>query len=261
MADNPAWKTILDVLPAELHAIVKPELEKWDKGVNARFQEIHGEYAPFKQFKEQGVTPQQIANGLDILGQINQNPKAFAEKLDEVYNLNLIGSAPPVNEDPDEDFNYGEDITKHPAFKQMSDMLQKVLDDQQNRSEREKEQEEASNFEAYLDSLESKYKEQGVIIDRTLVTAYMAQGLDGDAAVKAYQERLAQAFNSNNDAQDQVNNPPAGDQNDNPPAVMGSSGSPGSGIPDTSVTPGNWNREDTNKTVMEMLRLAAEQNQ
>ena len=48
---HPAWKSILDAVPAEYHDALKPTLQEWDTGVSKRFQKLHDEYEPLKRFE------------------------------------------------------------------------------------------------------------------------------------------------------------------------------------------------------------------
>lgn len=276
MNDNPNWKPLLDAVPNDLHPLIKPHLEAWDKGVQERFKQIHDQYDPYKQFVENKVDPRHIGQGLDILGQISDNPAAFVKKVDEVYNLSLIGpqvapeSAPQTGGDNEYDeFDFGDnvDITKHPAFKQIAAALESVQKQVETQTQTQQEQQELEDFEAYLDELNDKYKDQGGI-NRELVTAYMSQGLDGDTAVKAYQDQITAALAASQGLVDSVtdqNNPqgqgavPNGVAN--PPNVMGSQGTAGGGLPDTTVVPGKWTDTQTTAAVMEMLRTASEPNQ
>lgn len=270
MNDNPKWQPFLDKLPESLHPIIKPELEAWDKGVQQRIQEVHDQYKPYKAFVDNNIAPEIIDQGLDILAQVTDDPGAFVKRVDEVYKLNLFEQAVPPADPSDDGTPYGYsvedydgvDITQHPAFKQIAAALETVQTQVQTQAEKDKEAQEVAEFEQYLDTLNEKYKDQGGI-NRELVTAYMSNGLDGDAAVKAYQDQFTAMLAAQNDLVQQTNqnNNGQGQVTDNPPNVMGSSGTSGSGLPDTSLTPGTWNTNQTVDHVTEMLRLAAEQNQ
>lgn len=80
---NPAWAPILEVLPSSLHSVVRPELEKWDKGVNERFRKIHEEYEPLKSYKERGIAPDRIDSSLRLAELVDQDPVGFYNRLGE----------------------------------------------------------------------------------------------------------------------------------------------------------------------------------
>jgi len=265
--DNPNWNAFLEAIPPEFHPIVKPILADWDKGVQDKIQSLHKTYEPYKEFAERKVDPQVIGQALDIYSQVTQDPEAFIKKVDEVYELKVINppSSQAASTDSDDDYDLGDldmsgDITKHPAFQQITQALEALQGQVQSQTQKEQEEQEQRNFEQYLDKLDEQYKDQGGI-NKMLVTAYMSQGLDGDAAVAAYQkdltsvieqnQALTQQVNQNNGQQDQVA--------DNPPAVMGSSGTTGSGLPDRAEVPSKWTVDQTSDIVAEMLKAAAEQ--
>jgi len=265
--DNPNWKTFLDAIPPEFHPVVKPILADWDKGVQDKIQSLHQTYEPYKAFVDQKVNPEVIGQALDIYSQVTQDPAAFIKKVDEVYELKVISPQTPQAQSTDttDDYDLGDldmngDITKHPAFQQITQALEQLQGQVQSQTQKEQEEQEQRDFENYLNTLDEKYKEQGGI-NKMLVTAYMSQGLDGDAAVAAYQkdltsvieqnQALTQQVNQNNGQQDQVV--------DNPPAVMGSSGTAGSGLPDRAEVPSTWSVDQTSDIVAEMLKAAAEQ--
>jgi hypothetical protein len=70
---------LLGVLPSSLHSQVKPVLEKWDKGVQQRFEQVQSQYSPYKSFAEQQVSPNDIEVALGIAQQINADPAKFYE--------------------------------------------------------------------------------------------------------------------------------------------------------------------------------------
>lgn len=259
MNDNPNWKPILDVLPVELHPLVKPKLEEWDKGVTDKINSVRGEIpADYKPLLDAKIPFQRIDEALRIVQMINDDPAAFAKKVDETYELNLF-QPPPANESEIEDYD-GVDITQHPAFKQVLQQLENLNGTLTSQQQKDKEAQEQAEFEAYLNDLEESYKDKGPF-DRMLVTAYISQGMSGDDAVKAYQERLASAFAQQHDPNNQNNQQQEQVSNDTPPPVMGSNGTAGAGLPDTSVKPSEWNTTQTNAAVEEMLRQAAAANQ
>lgn len=82
---NPAWQGFLDVIPQELHPKVTPVLKDWDTKVNQRFEKVHSDYADFKPFKDNGVTRQQLEQGLNLLNAISVNPHEVYKAMREAY--------------------------------------------------------------------------------------------------------------------------------------------------------------------------------
>lgn len=81
VAGNPAWGEILDKTPSALHPMMTPVFEKWDKN----FQDVQTKYAPYKEFVEQGVTPETIQQSLQITRLLNENPRAVYDQMVETF--------------------------------------------------------------------------------------------------------------------------------------------------------------------------------
>lgn len=84
---NPRWDGFLKDIPTAYHPMFEKQLSEWDKGVNQRFQEIHQEYSPYKEFKEQQVDPELLRYGLQILDVLENNPQGLYTALQQ--NLGL----------------------------------------------------------------------------------------------------------------------------------------------------------------------------
>lgn len=271
MNDNPAWKPILDVLPESLHSIVKPALQEWDKGVQAKFQEIRNEYAelePYKEFVQHNIDPAYVQQSVILADQLQRDPQGVVSNMIETWKLDYVSkeeaaklgnSSSPSGDEGDlfeEDSNF--DITKHPQFKAMQDALDKVQQ-QTQQTQQEKEQEAAQKeFDDYLESLEQEYinpeREGGPLpFNRTFVTALMSQGLSGEDAVKQYHEALAIASSPGT----QQTQDSGSEQTPKPPVVMGGQGTVGSGSPDQAVNVTQLPRGELNSTVAQLLEAAA----
>jgi hypothetical protein len=72
---NPAWKGMLDQLPAEFHKVVQPHLEKWDQTYRAEQEK----YAAYRPYVDNGIQPDTINQALQFLQAVNQRPQ-------DVYN-------------------------------------------------------------------------------------------------------------------------------------------------------------------------------
>lgn len=76
---HPAWDKMLAELPEVLHSKVTPYLQEQDRN----FQQQLEKYTPFKEFVEQGVSPDAIASGLNLAYAIENNPNDVYESLQE----------------------------------------------------------------------------------------------------------------------------------------------------------------------------------
>jgi len=82
---NPAWNSVLEVIPKEFHSQVTPHLQEWDRGVSTRFQKIREEatkpYADYQQFVDNKISPQELESAYQIWQQINTNPRAIYDSM------------------------------------------------------------------------------------------------------------------------------------------------------------------------------------
>lgn len=74
---HPAWNEALSAVPQEYHDALKPHFQKWDQNV----QTVHQTYAPYRQFQQQGYTPDKISQALSVAQAIETNPQGFYEVL------------------------------------------------------------------------------------------------------------------------------------------------------------------------------------
>lgn len=265
-SDNPAWASILNVIPAEFHHLVKPHLQEWDKNVNQKFTEIHAQYEPYKGFQrlvENGIEPSYAENAVKLADQLQRDPKSVVQQVNDAWNLGYVPKdqvqSPAGNstgdQGDDDFFDPDDDIMKHPKVKALHDGLNQL----QSQYERDKQAEEMAasqaEWEEYFDDLEDYYKEQNLPFNRKFVIALVSQGVQPEDAVKEYHTLLAeQSVTPEAPAEQPSNN--------QPPPVMGSDGSVGSGLPDGSVDFGvAMRKNDLNASVEEMLRQAAESGQ
>lgn len=134
---NPAWDPILNLIPEQLHGQVIPHLSKTDKHV----QQLQQTYAPFKQFIDQGITPDVISQSLSLGQAIARDPQAVYDQMREQFNLSHAETIQTMNKianDEDEESQgletYGDEgdededdpIAQHPLFIQMQEQLAAV---------------------------------------------------------------------------------------------------------------------------------------
>lgn len=88
--DNPAWAEYLNDIPDAFQPKIREAFSRWDQGVNSRFQQkaqefqqLQERYAPYNEFIEQGIAPQQLSAAQYLLQAINTDPKGFYQQLGE----------------------------------------------------------------------------------------------------------------------------------------------------------------------------------
>ena len=256
---HPAWQPILDQVPEELHGLIRPELEKWDRGVQEKIQGLHSEYEPYRNFEQQGITPDQMNQALQFVSLFDQDPEGVIRQAIEHYGLNLGQGDSDDDDYDDDDYDDDEDDEDNEGSDRRYRQLQQRQDNiEEQLSRNQQEQLDAQADEAldeYLDELEEQYG----AYDEQYVLSLMAQGIPGDRAVQQFQE-LYSRFGSDMDegeGQDQNQNNGQGNGN-GAPIVSGAGGTVGSGLPSGVTKPGDLSDAQVESLVEQLLARQAE---
>lgn len=234
---NPAWNEFLNIVPQELHSQVTPILEKWDKGVNDRFQKVHSEYEPWKPVIGRGVDPETTNFALNLLDSINNNPEMVYNALREYYKF---GETPQQQtgqqnvqtgqgQQEPTDNPYGKDIAE---LRRQNELIAQVLYDERQKS---MEAQADSQLDNELASMKSKYGEY----NERYVLAMMQNGMGVEEAVKSYFEWRDQEVGKYGYK----------------PLIMGSGGN----MPSQNVDVKKLNDAGTKNLVVQMLQAAQQQ--
>ncbi len=256
MVDNPNWKPILDALPAEMHPLIKPELEKWDQAVNAKFEEIRNEVAPYGDVLK-GVNPEYVQQALQVADMIRNDPNSLVSRLNEQMGLGYLTKEEAealqqqVNTpDGDDDWD-GTDIEKHPKFVAMQQALEGINTTLTAQQQRDLEAQQAREFEQYMTTL---HETEGDFDDEYVLAIMANTDLDGPSAVAKYREKIAEL--TANGQQGQANN-----NNGTPPPVVLDGNGKGSGAEQEVVDFSAMKKSDINDYIAERLKQAAEADQ
>lgn len=215
---NPAWQDILNVLPDSLHSTVKPALEKWDQGVQQRFQTVHSQYEPFKPFLESGVDPQNIEYALAILDKIENDPRSIYDALAE-HN----GWAEQQGQSESETFdaeNYDpENLPDDPRLLRAEQLAEAVAEYTMNQHQEQLAAQEDAALDQHITSLKEQHgiAEDDQVADRFVLGLMLA----GATAEDAFTEYVNMQTN--------VATRPR--PNDSAPTVLGNNG----GVPSTAI--------------------------
>lgn len=260
---NPAWQGILGTLPESLHKLVIPELEKWDKGIQDKFQEIHNEYEPlkpFKQFIDNNIDPNFAWQSVVFADELQKNPSGIVEQINENWNLGYVpktelekavaeaSANPPEAGDGSDDDLFGDgkvDLTKVPEFVAMKQALDAMQSSSEEERRKQSEQEELEAFEADLAALEAKAKEDSKPFNKMFVTALMAQGVSGDDALDQYALVLGQTVTPGETQTTSTST--------DAPITMGNQGTVGGGTDDGAVDWNSMGTSDFNDNVAKVL--------
>jgi len=245
---NPAWNDFLNVIPPQFHDQVIPELQKWDNGVQERFNNIHSQYESFKPFIDQNISPDHINTALGLVNAIETNPSEVVQALQTYYNLTpqqaqqvqQMQQTQQIQSNNQIDFNNVIDDldprikAQFESLKKQSDTMAQIILNQRQQEMQAKEDAALSNE---LNTLHAKYKnDKGFDFDEQLVLGLAHGG--GKTLENAVQEYYTKA----EAIARQYASPPA-------PTVLGSGGA----IPSSKVSTRNMSENDLNKFVTSYL--------
>lgn len=240
---NPAWNDLLSVVPAELHSQVTPHLRNWDNNYQNSVQRAQSDFEPFKEFKEAGISPDQIRMGMGLMEALESNPRQVYDLLADQFKFGSENNGQGGSDAPvvDEAFESLPDEVKNKLG--MVDTLQQQLDtitqwavQQQNQST---EQQEDAALENLMGQLKAKHGE----FDEHYVLAKMQAGQDPDDAIKDYNQFVEHISS-------EAQRPKA-------PKILGS----GSIVPgENNLNPAKMDPKQTKDYVAQMLAHAAAQN-
>lgn len=231
---NPAWNDVLSALPAEYHEIVTPHFQQWDQSVQQRIEAANSKvkaYEPYRDFVDNGITADQLEQGLQLAYQLNANPQGFYNALAETYGY---GNTP--NPQDSEDDSQEAEVFQDPRFDQLQEGLnvvaQTILEQRQQKLESEAE----AQINAEIAGLNEKYPG----ISEEFVVSLMVNGFDVNAIGDKWQAMTQNILQSNP-------RPFA-------PNVMGSS-SGGAGLPSQAIDPRKLDGKATRDLVARMAQL------
>lgn len=266
---HPAWQEILSEIPEEYHAFIKPKLQAWDQGVQQKIQEVHDGYKDLAEFKglvDNNIDPEYVEQAIALADQLQANPKAVMEQVNQAWNLGFVESSsvqqPSAGEstegNDDNPFDEGNevDLTKHPKWAEMETKLNELQSQYEAKQTAEQEDADAQAFEQYLNELETSVTEKNLPFDRTFVTALIAQGLDGQDAVKQFHTIIASAGVQLPEGEGTEGDQQQDSSEEQPPIVMGGDGTTGAGLGDQSIKFGTLSKNDLNSTVEQLLDQA-----
>lgn len=258
---HPAWNQLLEQLPDELHGVVTPHLREIDQNANSKIQELHSQYDPYKFLVENEVDPEQVEAAIQFVQMFNDDPEDIIRKAIDHYGLNLGQGEPDdddYDEDDDEDYDDEDDDPRYRKLAERQRTLEENLTAQQQ-AQLDSEAEEA--LDEYLDELEEEYGPY----DEEYVLALMANGMQGDKAVKQFlnrfpnwQEQFAEEEGEDG-SEDQAGQYNQGPQSNGAPIVAGAGGTTGSGLPSNVSKPGSLSRQQTEDLVEQILQRSAQE--
>jgi hypothetical protein len=193
---------ILKDVPEEHREILQPYLTKWDAGTTRRFQDLHNQYKPYADLGWDSETTQQMAEVYRVL---NEEPEKMYQALREALAIEDGKEQTPPSEAGSQTDQVIQglppEITEQLTQQQqvLEALAQYVLGEQTQRTETQQD----SEFESYMGLLKTELGD----FDEQYVTMAIANGIDGEAAVKQWQSMAQEIINKASQAT--ANLPPA----------------------------------------------------
>jgi uncharacterized phage infection (PIP) family protein YhgE len=239
---NPAWNEVLSIIPEQFHQSITPHFQKWDQAAQNRIENINKQYEAYKPFVEHGIDFDTLTQGLQLMHQLNNDPKAVFEQLQT-----HLGLSPQEAADVMEEMDDSEEEASNPQLEKLQqgfDLLaQRVLDEEQAK--------ENAKFDADLDKEIAAAKEKYGDFDEDYILAKVhAKLMNGEDYTIA---QAAEAFGSMRDNILQSNPRPFA------PTIIGSNSGNGVGLPSQQVDVTKLDGNATRNLVAEMARRAAQQ--
>lgn len=241
---NPAWNDLLEVLPSQLQPLVTPHLQQWDKNYQEGVQKVHSEYEPYKSFKEQEIPAEQLQYGLQLLDAMENRPQEVYAAMQEFFKGQETEQQPPVAEvkpgEQGQESTPEIDITSHPQFKQLTEIVNALVEQTVQQTQAEQNAQADAELEAELKAATEKHGEFDAdwVISKVMASDFK---LTIDQAAEQYREFeksiLAKA------------NQPG-------PKVLSAGGS----TPNSGVKPSQLDEKGRVSLIADMLKNSAAQN-
>lgn len=243
---NPAWKELLDIMPSNLHPQMQPVLDKWEQGVQQRFQQ-HAEqmqrYEPYNALIENNVPMDYIEQALSVAQLIDENPQGFMQQLQAIFGgddgqYDEQGQNGYDNGDQDGTFDQQQwDLSQDPRFQELQQHQDLLAQHIAQQMQQEQEAQEDQELDTMLDDLRQQYGDY----DERYVITMAASGVHPEDAVKQYMEMV-----------NGIRSQPRADAN--LPRIV----SPSNGMPTEQVDVANLSDADRRKLVQNILSQASQ---
>ncbi len=183
---NPAWNDLLEVVPSQLHSLVTPYLQKWDKNYQEGINKVHSQYEPYKSYIDNEIQPGQIDYALQLMQAIESRPAEVIKALQEWSGTSV--EEPPTTEQQGQsgDTEIPAEWLNHPEFKRMQDMVDQMAQLMVQQNQASQVNQEDAALEAELEKL---HKEHGDFDEEWVLTrAANNPNISFDKHVTAYKE-------------------------------------------------------------------------
>lgn len=198
---NPKWNGLLSKIPNEFHNIVAEDLKEWDRN----YGQLSQNFAPWKQFSQQGITPETLQSAYQLYQVMQANPVEIYRRLGEALKDQLPQQQEQQQEDTEEE-EYSEDtnqfdISSNPQYQQLQQQVEQMQQMLTQQYQSQQEEQYSQQIETTLNQIEEKHGAFDRVDVLNRVASQLQRGEQPDI-IKAYEEQ--QAFVQNILAQHQV---------------------------------------------------------
>lgn len=184
---NPAWNEFFEAIPEDFREDVQPAitpiLEKWDQGVQKRFEQ----YKPYERYANEKIDPNVLDYGLNLMESLNSNEGAmqvYEQLSNYLDSQGLLDQEEDEEEEEEGEFDWD---SLPPQLRKQIEQLQSgfgtLAEAQLMERQKQIEAEEDAALDAELKGLKEKHGD----FDDEWVLVKMMNGMEPEEAVRAYQ--------------------------------------------------------------------------
>jgi hypothetical protein len=231
---NPAWGEALSAIPEQFHGVLTPHFQQWDQAAQKRIESANEQlksYEGYKDFVDHGISAEDLAQGYQLMYQLNTNPQAVYSALAEAYGLGGNEAESEEVEEEEEESSTFQD----PRVDQLQEGLDLVAQTILGQQQREEAQRADAELDAEIEGLKAKHPN----FDERYVLSLVANGATFEEAAQSYEKLVGNILQ----------------QNPRPfaPQVMGNSGG-GTGLPSQAIDPRKLSGVERRNLVAQMVQ-------
>lgn len=195
---NPFWGEVEKLTGPNVYQLIKPHLAKADTEARQRVEAVNQSYAPWKDFADQGIQPQQVQQAIAVVKQLNESPEQVFESLRSF--LEREGRMPSQAELKQEVQEDTEEVDpRDEQLQTLAEQQRLIAEFLQNQQLQGQQQAAAQEADTWLESEVSRLKDpkkgfdEADIKEIVRIAAFQAQqtGQDPDSLASAEAQYIA----------------------------------------------------------------------
>lgn len=187
---SPYASQFLSNIPDADRSVVEKYVKQWDSGVSRRFQDIHSQYAPYKELGWEGEILDQVKEVIRVL---NEEPETLYRLLHEEYGSK---EAAKLAQSLGEELDSASQGNLSPEYAQRLDQMQQAVELMAQRFLDDDKSVQEAKYEEELDSELNSLREELGDFDEEYVLMKIANGADPEQAVMAWHGLVQEKINA-----------------------------------------------------------------